>query len=124
MTNQKEELRILRIEAGRILGTSICWTCHASNKIDKNWKRKNGRSGFTIHHLEYRFNEKKYKDFGRSPKDKIEYYNYLLPIIKEHPTKFKYLCNKCHINFSQHFDRRRLSDILLKRLLKLRKITK
>jgi len=57
----------LKIDAGKILHTSKCWTCGASNKNPRNWIKK-GRGGFTIHHLEYRNGEKMHSDFPKTLK--------------------------------------------------------
>ncbi len=121
--NQRQELTSLIKQAGTILHTHRCRLCKASDKIDRNWK-KVGRSGFVVHHLEYREGEKTHKDFDKSLKGRISYYTYLLPIIKKFKTKFRYLCNKCHHNFSTRFDKKRLGAPLLRRYLALRRETK
>ena len=80
--NQKLELRELKKQAGKILGSNRCWVCKSSDKVDRNWTKR-GRSGFTVHHLEYTEGEKIHSDFDKGLKGRIEYYNYLMPIIKK-----------------------------------------
>ena len=63
---------------------SQCFVCHKP--------MKSARSGFTLHHLEYRYGEKTHKDFT----DRVKYYTYLAPIIAKYPNKFMFLCNPCH----------------------------
>jgi len=121
--NQSQQLIILKKEVGTILHTRRCFVCKASDTVDRNWKKK-GRGGFTAHHLEYREGEKIHSDFAKTLKGRIEYYNYLLPIIKQFPKKFKYMCNKCHYNFSKHFDKSRMGKQLLSKMMKLRRLTK
>ena len=122
--NQKERIRELKIEAAKTLKTTKCWVCGESYRKERNWKRRGGRSGFTIHHVTYRVAEKIHSDFPKTDKGRIEYYEYLIPILGKHPKKFKYLCNKCHINFSRNFSRRRLNPNLYRKMGMLRKITK
>lgn len=61
-------------------------------------KMRKPRSGFTIHHLEYRKGEKTHKNFL----SRLKYYLYLKPIIKKAYKdgtlydKFAFLCNQCH----------------------------
>jgi len=121
--NQQQELILLKKEVGNILHTHRCWTCKASDKVDRNWTKR-GRGGFTAHHLEYREGEKIHSDFAKTLKGRIEYYKYLIPIIKKFPTKFKYLCNKCHYNFSKHFDKSRMGAKLLRKMMSLRRLTR
>lgn len=63
---------------------SQCFVCQK--------KMKSAKSGFTLHHLEYRAGEKTYKDFG----SRETYYKYLAPIIEQYSDKFLFLCNSCH----------------------------
>ena len=126
--NQQLELKSLKMKVGKILHTHRCKLCKASDKIDKNWK-KAGRGGFLVHHCDYVKGEKIHSDFTKTLKGRIDYYKYLIPIIMKRPnTKVKiwwrYLCNKCHYNFSRHFDRKRLGPQLLRRYLALRRETK
>ena len=121
--NQQLELKSLKMKVGKILHTHRCFTCKASDTVDRNWK-KSGRGGFTAHHLEYREGEKTHSDFPKTLKGRIEYYIYLIPIIKRFPKMFRYLCNKCHYNFSKHFDRKRMGATLMRRMMTLRRLTK
>ena len=121
--NQQQTLILLKKQCGTILKTHRCHLCKASDTIPRNWKKR-GRGGFTIHHLIYREGEKIHSDFEKSLKGRISYYEYLLPIVKKFPKKFRYLCNKCHFNFSKHFDKNRMGDTLLRKMMKLRRETK
>lgn len=54
--------------------------------------KKNFGKHFNFHHIEYRKDEKIYKDFKNGT-----YYNeYVLPIIEKNPDKFALLCKSCH----------------------------
>jgi len=121
--NQTQQLTILKKEVGTILHTHRCFTCKASDTVDRNWK-KGGRGGFTAHHLEYREGEKIHSDFPKTLRGRIEYYIYLIPIVRKFPKAFRYLCNKCHYNFSKHFDRKRMGTALMRRMMTLRRLTK
>jgi len=57
-------------------------------------KMRKAQSGFTIHHLEYKKNEKTHKNFL----DRLKYYKYLRPIVKKNPKRFAFLCNGCHVS--------------------------
>ena len=121
--NQQLELKSLKMQIGKILHTHRCFTCKASDKIDRNWLKR-GRGGFTAHHLEYREGEKIHSDFAATPKGRILYYIYLIPIVRKFPKAFKYLCNKCHFNFSRHFDKNRMGEVLMRKMMILRRLTK
>ena len=54
-------------------------------------RKKYGKK-FTFHHLDYKSDEKTYRDF----KSSMKYNEYILPIIDENPDRFVLLCNKCH----------------------------
>jgi len=120
---QHQELILLKKQVGTILHTRRCCVCGASDTVDRNWKKR-GRGGFIAHHCEYRQGEKTHSDFTRTLKGRMEYYEYLIPIVKKFPKKFKYLCNKCHYNFSKHFAKSRMGDKLLHKMMVLRRLTK
>jgi hypothetical protein len=73
-------------------------------------KMKKAKSGFTIHHLEYKDGEKTHKDF----KERIHYYKYLKPIVKKHHKRFAFLCNACHnsIDGIRGLNRRKRANVL------------
>ena len=126
--NQRQELTSLIKQCGTILHTHKCRQCGASDTVDRNWKKR-GRSGFVVHHCDYVKGEKTHSDFPKTMKGRISYYKYLIPIIKSRPnTKIKqwwaYLCNKCHYNFSKHFDKKRMGAKLWRKMSSLRRITK
>ncbi len=121
--NQQQTLITLKKKIGTILHTHRCYTCKASDTIQRNWK-KVGRGGFTAHHLQYREGEKIHSDFPKTLKGRISYYIYLIPIVRKFPKAFRYLCNKCHYNFSKHFDKKRMGNVLMRRMMTLRRLTK
>ncbi len=79
-------------------------------------KMKKPKSGFTIHHLEYRIGEKTHKDFT----SRLKYYQYLMPIIKKFHkkgkvhSKFMFLCNACHqsLDGPRGLNRRKKDNLL------------
>ena len=79
-------------------------------------KMKKPKSGFTIHHLEYRTGEKTHKDFT----SRLKYYQYLSPIIKKFHkkghvhSKFMFLCNACHqsLDVTRGLNRRKKSNLI------------
>ena len=81
---------------------SQCFICHKS--------MKSAKSGFTIHHLEYRWGEKTHKDFTSREK----YYAYLTPIIDQYPDAFMFLCNACHqsLDGPRGLNRRKKENVL------------
>ena len=121
--NQQLELKSLKMQIGKILHTHRCFTCKASDTIPRNWLKR-GRGGFTAHHLEYREGEKIHSDFPSTTKGRILYYIYLIPIVRKFPKAFKYLCNKCHFNFSRHFDKNRMGEVLMRKMMILRRFTR
>lgn len=68
---------------------SRCWICHESYTPD---------IAFTIHHLEYLPEEKIYSDFKLpdGKPDRLNYYRYLIPIVKANPKRFMLLHHKHH----------------------------
>jgi len=73
-------------------------------------KMKKPMSGFTMHHLEYKKNEKTHKNFL----DRLKYYKYLRPIVKKNPKRFAFLCNACHhsIDGPRGLNRRKRANVL------------
>ena len=73
-------------------------------------KMKSAKSGFTVHHLEYRKGEKIHRDFG----SRELYYKYLVPIIDKFPDKFMFLCNACHqsLDGPRGLNRRKKENVL------------
>jgi ssDNA-binding Zn-finger/Zn-ribbon topoisomerase 1 len=79
-------------------------------------KMKKSKSGFTIHHLEYRTGEKTHKDFT----NRLKYYQYMTPIIRKYhkkgnlKTKFMFLCNACHhsLDGPRGLNRRKKMNVL------------
>lgn len=85
---EKEELEIL-FQSVIKLFKSRCWICQEPYTPDE---------AFTFHHLDYMEGEKTYDDFRLSNgrPDKLNYYKYLIPIIKKNPKRFKLLHHKHH----------------------------
>lgn len=71
---------ILRLS---VLFSSRCTVCHKKCITGKY---------FTIHHIKYIEFELTHKDF----KSRLEYYQYLFPIVSKNPERFSLLCNKDH----------------------------
>lgn len=73
-------------------------------------KMRKPQSGFTIHHLEYKANEKTHKNFI----DRLEYYKYIRPIVKNNTDRFAFLCNACHhsIDGPRGLKRRKRPNVL------------
>lgn len=88
-----------------ILGQLFGGKCEICQK-----KMSKPKSGFTIHHLEYRPGEKTHKDFS----DREKYYKYLTPIVKKHLNKFAFLCNACHhsLDGPRGLNRRKKMNVL------------
>ena len=75
--------------------------------------------GFTVHHLKYKLGEKIHSDFG----NRLDYYTYLLPIVKKTRSRFAFLCNACHhsLDGPRGLNRRKKENVL--RLIMLWKMS-
>lgn len=52
------------------------------------------RRGMTFHHYKYKKSEKSHRDFKGK---RLEYYQYLGPIIRRRKKGFLYVCTPCHV---------------------------
>ena len=68
---------------------SRCFICH---------EPYNENTAFTIHHRKYLPNEKIYSDFRltNGKLDRLNYYRYLIPIVRTDPKRFRLLHHKHH----------------------------
>jgi len=68
---------------------SRCWICNG---------KYNQKEAFVIHHRDYNKTEKIYSDFKTTDGklDKLSYYRYLIPIVKQNPKRFRLLHHKHH----------------------------
>lgn len=60
------------------------------------WCSEKSSYKMTIHHRFYIKDDVIYKNYRNSIYGRIEYYNDLLPLIKDNPSRFLYVCIKCH----------------------------
>jgi hypothetical protein len=74
-------------KCAKLIGYDTCFICEA----------KKSRRGFTIHHLEYIFNDVIYKHYPKTADGKLKYYEDLLVMVEANPARFMYLCNTDHI---------------------------
>ena len=59
------------------------------------------RRGMVFHHVFYVLGEKISKHFPSHLSGRIQYHEYLEPIIDERPEGFRYYCTACHITVSK-----------------------
>jgi len=76
----------LKRETAELFG-GVCFICN----------KPFGRS-FLYHHLNYRFNERTYRDFEG---DTVKYNLYILPIVRKEPDRFLLLCGRHHTVLSR-----------------------
>jgi hypothetical protein len=97
---------------------SRCWICKGKYNLNES---------FVIHHKKYLVSDKIYSDFkkenskGKLVPDKLSYYKYLIPIIKNDSKRFLLLHHKCHYSLGFIC---RFGEEKLKRLLLARKMSK
>lgn len=90
--SEKEELDSLFLSIVKLF-KSRCQTCR---------EQYNTKESFVIHHRKYIDGEKIYSDFkkknskGKEIPDKLNYYKYLIPIVKKNPKRFYLLHHKHH----------------------------
>lgn len=87
--NKRQARENIKLECAKLIGVDSCFICGC----------KKHKKGMTIHHLEYIFNDvtyglPKYKPTNDSTK--LQYYSDLLPLVKDRPERFMYLCNPHH----------------------------
>lgn len=87
--NKRQEREEIKQKCAEYIGYNTCFVCGCTK----------AKGGMTIHHLEYIFNDityslPKYKPTNDSTK--LQYYKDLLPLVKEQPERFMFLCNKHH----------------------------
>jgi len=108
--NKRLKAEEVKKQIGEIIGAD-CFVCGC----------KKARGGMTVHHLWYIFNDVVYKNYERNDSGKLKYYQELLPLVREQPTRFMMLCNKHH----QALERlNRYKEETLERLLMALKLTK
>jgi hypothetical protein len=93
---KKEELiqtQVIIWELGRILCRAEFPTC----QLCKKKSAKTPRKGFVIHHFAYEKNEKTYADFEK----RLQYHQYLAPIVVKNTERFLFLCNSCHFSLEK-----------------------
>lgn len=73
-------------------------------------KMRKPMPGFTIHHIKYKMGEKIHSDFS----NRLDYYTYLLPIVKKSKNRFAFLCNACHhsLDGPRGLNRRKKENVL------------
>lgn len=86
MVNKKLETQKIKLRLGMMLNNGKCFVCDKSKS----------RSGFTIHHLEYIFNDVVYKNYTKDTEGQLKYYKDLEPLVLDNPRRFLYLCNIHH----------------------------
>lgn len=79
-SGRRHEILVERELVARLFG-SKCAVCL------KNYGKK-----FLFHHTRYKDGEMIYSDFSNT----TEYHEYLLPLIRLNPQRFRLLCVKCH----------------------------
>ena len=87
--NKRLKREAVKLKCAEIIGTDKCFVCEC----------KKHKKGMTIHHLWYIFDDvtynlPKYKPTNDSTK--LQYYEDLLPMVKDMPNRFLYLCNPHH----------------------------
>ena len=85
--NKKVEVSKIKVKLGELLGRGRCFVCDK----DKN------RSGFTIHHLRYVFQDIIYKNYPKNTDGQYRYYQDLEPVVIADLERFMYLCNTDHV---------------------------
>lgn len=104
MTKKEDNEKTWKIILGlSLLYSGKCYVCHRNCKKGK---------GFTIHHIKYKKGELIHSDF----KNRLEYYQYLEPIVRREPERFALLCNTHHQSVTRIM---RFSKDKLVRLIKL-----
>ncbi len=113
--NKRLKAEELKTKLGKIsLGKGKCYICGC--KVSKK--------GMTIHHLEYIFNDVVRSAPNYQPRNDsttLRYYEDLIPLVKDIPTRFMYLCNTHHQALE---GLNRYGDKILNKLLRARKLTK
>ena len=107
--SEKRELDLLFFSILKLF-QSKCWICKGKYNLHE---------AFTIHHKKYLPDEKIYSDF-KTPSgypDKLNYYRYLIPIVRKDPKRFLLLHHKCHysLGFICRFGEPKLKRLLLAR---------
>lgn len=80
--------------------------------------KKGKRRAFAVHHRDYKDDELTYKDFfkinskGKKVYDKLDYYEYLLPIIIMYPQRFQFMHHSHHYQ-TEKWARYKDDDVLL-----------
>ena len=86
MVNKKIEVQKIKLRLGEVLNGGKCFECGKSKS----------RSGFTVHHCEYIFNDVVYKNYPKDVDGQLRYYQDLEPLVMDKPERFLYLCNTHH----------------------------
>lgn len=87
--NKKVEVGKIKSKLGEALGKGKCFIC----------EKNKSKTGFTIHHLRYIFQDIFYKNYKHlGPTDgQYSYYKDLEPVVLADLERFMYLCNTDHV---------------------------
>ena len=85
--NKKIEVGKIKAKLGEVLGKGKCFVC----------EKAKSRSGFTIHHLKYLFQDIIYKNYPHNTDGQYRYYKDLEPVVLAELERFMYLCNTDHV---------------------------
>ena len=85
--NKKIEVSKIKTRLGEALGKGKCFIC----------EKAKSRSGFTIHHLIYLFQDIIYKNYPKNTDGQYRYYKDLEPVVLAELERFMFLCNTDHV---------------------------